>query len=227
MICWSVKRRTHAYVDRKLGSFERAWIERHLGGCESCSTYYEQISSIRLALHRLPQRSAPAQLAVRLRIAASRERQLMLETDGSRWRAVWRRWKFRLDEFMRPLTIPATGGLISSIALFGALAFTIGNIGSNALPPAENEAPILTIAENDPTLVPVELRSAVVLTMSVDSGGHIAGYAVHDGSSSFVGNAAASRDSSISIPNFPSVFAAAEPITRDISISFTPIVFRQ
>lgn len=226
MICWSVKRRTHAYVDRKLGSFERAWIERHLGVCESCSANCEQISSIRLALHRLPQRPVPAQLAVRLRIAASRERQLLLETDGSRWRAVWRRWKFRLDGFMRPLTIPATGGLISSVALFGALAFTIGNIGSNALPPG-NEVPILTIAENDPTLVPLELRSAVVLTMSVDSGGHIAGYAVRDGSSSFVGTAATSRDSSISIPNFPSVFAAAEPITRDISISFTPIVFRQ
>ncbi|MGH9583617.1 MAG: anti-sigma factor family protein, partial [Bryobacteraceae bacterium] len=41
MICWSVKRRTHGYVDRKLGSLERAWIERHLRACESCSAYFE------------------------------------------------------------------------------------------------------------------------------------------------------------------------------------------
>lgn len=227
MICWSVKRRTHAYVDGKLGSLERAWIERHLRACDSCSANFDQISSIRRALQCLPRRPAPAQLAVRLRIAASRERQLLLATNGSRWLAVWKSWKFRMDQVMRPLTIPATGGLLSSVALFVALAFTIGNIGRNAPPAVNYEVRILGLAQNDPTLVPVELRSSVVLTMSVDSGGHIANYAVRNGSSSFVGNTATARDSNISIPDFPSVFAAAEPVTRDISISFTPIVFRQ
>ncbi|HEX7360300.1 MAG TPA: zf-HC2 domain-containing protein [Bryobacteraceae bacterium] len=223
MICWSVKRRTHAYVDGKLGGLERGWIERHLRGCESCSAYFDQTASIRLALHRLPAQSAPAQLTARLRIVASQERQLLLEDDGSLWHAAWRRWKFRLDGFMRPLTIPATGGLLASIFLFGTLAVTIGD----HIHPVGYDVPLFGVTQDRPTLVPVELRSAVVLTMSLDSSGHIADYAVRDNASSFVGSAANSRDSRISIPRFPSVFAAAQPVTSDISISFTPIVFRQ
>lgn len=224
MICWSIKRRTHAYVDSKLGPIERAWIERHLRICESCSAYCEQIASVRRALHRLPVRPAPARLEMQLRVLASHERQLLLESNGSPLRAAWNRWKFRMNQFMRPLTIPATGGLLSSVALFCALAFTIG---SQAPVIANYGSPVLEIAENDPTLVPVELRSSVVLTISLDSGGHIANYAVHDGSLSFVGNTASARSNSISIPNFPSVFLGAEPATRDIRISFTPIVFKQ
>ncbi|MGH9582619.1 MAG: hypothetical protein ACRD4O_06770, partial [Bryobacteraceae bacterium] len=168
-------------------------------------------------------RPAPVQLASRLRVAASRERQVLLESDGSRWRAAWSRWKFRLDEFMRPLTIPATGGLLSSLVLFGALAFTL----NSSTQPAAYDIPVLGMAQNEATLVPVELLSSVVLTISLDSGGRIADYAVRDGSSSFVGAAAGSQSASISIPAFPSVFAAAQPVTRDIRISFTPILFKQ
>jgi hypothetical protein len=222
MICWSVKRRTHAYVDRTMGSVERACIERHLRTCESCSCQCEQIASLRLALNRLPPRQAPAGLAARLRIAASRERRVVIENNGSRWSAAWSRWKFRLDQFMRPLTIPATGGLLSSVVLFGALAFTIS---SSSTPPVSYDVPVL-IGQIDTTLVPVELRSSVVLTISLDSDGHIADYAVRDGSQSFVGDSARSEYESISVPSFSSIFAAAHPVTRDIRISFTPIMFK-
>jgi anti-sigma factor RsiW len=223
MICWSVKRRTHAYVDGKLGSLERGWIERHVRTCESCSSYFDQMASVRMMLHRLPARPAPVHLSARLRVAASQERQLLLESDGSIWRAAWNRWKCRLDAFMRPLTIPATGGLLASVLMFGTLAVTIGD----HIHPAAYDVPVFGIAQSSPTLVPVELHSAVVLTMSLDSGGHISNYAVHENSSSFIGNTPSSHDSSISIPSFPSVFAAAEPVTSDIRISFTPIVYRQ
>jgi hypothetical protein len=205
-----------------MGSVERACIERHLRACESCSGHFEQIASLRLALNRLPPRQAPSQLTARLRVTASRERRIVVENDGSRWQAVWNHWKFRLDEFMRPLTIPATGGLLSSVVLFGALALTI----SSSTQPATFDIPVLGIAQNDPTLVPVELRSSVVLTMSLDSAGHIADYAVRDGSSSFTGDIARAQYDSIVVPDFRSVFAAAQPVTRDISISFTPIMFK-
>lgn len=223
MTCWSVKRRAHAYVDRTLSSAERARMERHIRGCESCSCDVEQIASLRLSLNRLPPREPPSRLRTELHVHASRERQFAIENGGSRWLAAWRRWKFRIDQFMRPLTIPATGGLLSSVVLFGALALTI----SSSTQPAAFDIPVLGSAQIDPTLVPMQLRSSVVLTIALDSDGHIADYAVRNASSSFVGDPARSQYDSISVPDFPSVFAAAQPVTRDISILFTPIMFRQ
>jgi len=222
MTCWSVKRRRHAYVDRTLSTAERERIERHLRTCESCSSRFEQLTSLRFSLTQLPRRRPPQSLSTRLRVAASRERQIVLENHGSHWRAAWNRWKFRLDEFMRPITIPATGGLLSSLVLFGALAFTL-SIKSQ---PVAYDIPVMA-GQTDPTLVPVQLHSAVVLTMSLDSDGHIADYAVRNATSSFVGDSAHTSYNKIPVPDFPSVFRMAEPVTRDISISFTPIVFRR
>jgi hypothetical protein len=200
----------------------QARVERHLRACDACSWRAEQLAALRQSLARLRPARLPADLSTRLRISASRERQIVTENNGSRWRAAWSRWKFRGDEFMRPLTIPATGGLLSSLVLFGALAFTI----SSSTRPATFDIPVVGTTHIDTTLVPVELRSSVVLTISLDSDGHIADYAVRDGSSSFIGDSARTQGDSILVPDFPSVFASAQPVTRDIRISFTPIVFR-
>jgi hypothetical protein len=80
----------------------------------------------------------------------------------------------------------------------------------------------------DANLVPLELRSAVIVTLSLDGNGRITDYAVRDGSASFVGDAMRLQQArNISIPEFPSVLALAQPISSDISIRFTPLLFRQ
>ncbi len=125
----------------------------------------------------LPDPVAPPELADRLRVTASQEQQAVGQTHGSHLRFLWNRWKFRLDEIMRPLTIPATGGLLSSFLLFGALAFMIGTRS----PVVGYEVPVIFAEHTDANLVPVELRSSVVLTLSLDGNGRITDYAVQDG----------------------------------------------
>jgi hypothetical protein len=191
--------------------------------CESCSLRIEQLRSVRSTLGRLPEAVSPANLKTALRVRASRERQAVLDARGSRLLRLWNRWKFRLDEFMRPLTIPATGGLLSSIMLFGLLAFTI----STTTRAVSYEVPVMYVQHTDANLVPVELRSSVILTLSLDGNGRITDYAVHDGADSFVGNPALLQSNNISLPAFPSVLALAQPVNGDVSILFRPIVFRQ
>lgn len=174
-------------------------------------------------LRKLPQACPPAHLTTAIRVMASRERQAVVETHGSRWARVWSAWKFRLDEMMRPFTIPATGGLVSSFLLFALLGLTIGHTGRVAA----YEVPVLYADRTDANLVPVELRSAVIVTFSLDGNGRITDYAVHDGSDSFVGDATHLQGRNIAIPEFPSVLAMAQPISSDISIRFIPLVFRQ
>lgn len=222
MICWSGKGRIADYIDGRLRDNERARFGMHLRDCERCTCEVDSLGSVRSTLRDLKEPQAPSGLKTNLRVLASRERQTLLETRGSRLLKAWNWWKFRFDQLMRPITIPATGGVLSSLLLFAALAFTIGTTTRVAA----YEVPVFYTDHSDANLVPVELRSSVVLTLSLDGSGRIRDYAVRGGSESFVGNAAQLQYNNISLPEFPSVFAIAQPISRDISISFQPIVFR-
>ncbi len=193
--------------------------------CESCEPEASDLRGVRFALQRLPQAQSPIGLRTRLRITASQERRLLLESDGSRLLRFWRRWKFRLNEMMRPFTIPATGGLASSLVLFTALGCTILTSTTGVA----YDVPVLGAGGGvSANLIPVELRSAVVLSLSLDWNGRITSYVVRDGSGSFVGNPNRLRlNNNISLPEIPSVLAMAQPVSSDIRISLTPITYRQ
>jgi len=179
--------------------------------------------SIQKELRKLPQVRPPTELRTALRVMASRERQAVIETRGSRWQRWWHAWKFRLELLLNPFTLPATGGIFSSFVLFALLSVTIGRTTTVVT----YEVPVIYADENVANLVPVELRSDVIVTFSLDGHGHITDYAVNNGPESFVGNANTLQARNIPLPEFPSVLALAQPITSDVSIRFTPLLFRQ
>ncbi|MBV9760987.1 MAG: zf-HC2 domain-containing protein [Acidobacteriaceae bacterium] len=219
MTCWSIKRRSTDYVDGRLRGNDRSRVASHLAECDSCTLLVEELASVRSTLRELPQPTAPSPLRTELLILASRERKLF---RSSRLHRLWTRWKFRFHELMRPLTIPATGGLLSSLILFGALALTVST-STNAV---GYEVPVVYADKADANLVPVELRSAVVLNLTLDGKGRITDYAVQDGSASFVGDPSRLQSNNIALPEFRTVLAMTQPVSGDISISFTPLLFR-
>lgn len=219
MMCWSTKRRSTDYVDGRLRGSERSRVAAHLAECDSCSQQVGDLASVRSALRDLREPVAPAPLRTELLVMASRERKLFRSSPIER---LWKHWKSRLHEMMRPLTIPATGGVLSSLVLFAALAVTI----STTTRAVAYEVPVLYADKMDANLVPVELRSSVVLTLTLDGKGRITDYAVRDGSDSFVGDPSRLQYNNIALPEFRTVLAMTQPVSRDISISFTPLVFR-
>lgn len=223
MKCWSAKRRIADYVDGRLRESERSRVAAHLRDCALCLSRYEQIQSVRTTLGRLPGKVSPPALSTALRVKASQERQATLERRGSRLQQICRRWKMQLDDFTRPLTIPATGGLLSSVILFGAFAFTVGRTASVV----SYEVPVLNIAALHANLVPLQLQSSVTLTLSLDENGRITDYTAQGASASFVGDVTRLESNNIALPEFRSVLALPQPISSDISIRFTPMVFRQ
>ncbi|MBV9611734.1 MAG: zf-HC2 domain-containing protein [Acidobacteriaceae bacterium] len=223
MICWTARRRKTDFVDGRLRANERARLEAHLNECPSCSLLFEQEHSVRSALGDLPTPVSPQQLSTALRVKASQEAQAVLASRESRVARVWKEWRFRLDQIMRPLTIPATGGILSSLLLFSALAFAISTTSQIV----SYEVPVAYADRAAANLVPLELRSSVMLTLVLDGNGRITDYSVRDGSASFVGDAARLQPKNISMPAFPSVLALAQPVNGDVSILFRPIVFRQ
>ncbi|MGA8599660.1 MAG: zf-HC2 domain-containing protein [Bryobacteraceae bacterium] len=221
--CHNAKRRSTAYVDGRLRSDERTGVAAHLTECEECTSYFEQLTVIRSALKGLSAPPIPGRLQTSLKVIASRERANVLEWKGSRFRAVWERWKFHASELMRPLALPATGGLISALLLFGTFVLTMGTTTRIA----SYEIPLSAITDDEPNLLPVDLRSnLIVLNMTLDSSGRIGDYAISDPAKKFTAGLQ-SHLGSITLPSMPNVFAVAQPISGDIQIRFIPLAFRQ
>ena len=220
--CHTAKRHSAAYVDGRLRADRRSSVVAHLRNCEACASYFEQISQVRIALKTIPERQMPQRLETCLQVIASRQRAEVLATRGSHWKAIWGKWHFRLNELMKPLAIPATGGLLASVLLFGTFVFTI----STTTQLVSYEVPVVYSSRTEPNLIPVELGShAVFLNMSIDSNGRIGDYAVSDPECKFRADLEA-QPTNISMPSIPTVFAVAQPISGDIEIKFLPLAFR-
>ncbi len=111
MTCQSARQRLAGYVADQLRAAERASLRRHLEDCDACFQEYEYQARLASPLRELPQVDPPAWLttAIHLRLAP--------DTGPS----LWDRWQVHLANLMRPVALPAMGGLFSALILFGML----------------------------------------------------------------------------------------------------------
>jgi Putative zinc-finger len=120
MKCSIVKQRVSAYLDDDVSAEERRLLKHHMNACRDCALESERYSQLREKLRTLPGRTPPPELTTRLRVIASKVR---MESFGGATR--WSRWRDRLElclsNLMRPLALPAVGGLCSAIFLFSTL----------------------------------------------------------------------------------------------------------
>jgi hypothetical protein len=226
LTCTNAKQLSSIYVDGQLSVLNRIRVTAHLRRCEACADYFDQMSAVRATLRGLPAPPVPPRLTAGLRVGASRARQILLDNHGSLMDYRFQNWRFRLNQLMRPLALPATGGLLSSLILFGTLILTMGT------------NPPVVVADSEPLLsyptpikgqlIPLELRSQeVTLTMSLDGLGQLRGYAVADGKASFTGDSSRMQSTPISLPSLGRALGVAKPISGDIQISFQPLALRR
>ncbi|HEX5228470.1 MAG TPA: zf-HC2 domain-containing protein [Bryobacteraceae bacterium] len=120
MECRNAKRRLSDYLDGAVSSEERRLLKNHFNACRECALASQRYGEVRRSLRSLPQRVPPSDLTTRLRVVASKVR---MEAIGGA--SPWRRWRDRLElslqNLMRPLAVPAVGGLCSAVFLFSTL----------------------------------------------------------------------------------------------------------
>ncbi len=111
MTCLSARQRLAGYVQERLGAAEQARIRRHLQDCAACFEEYEYRARLDSPLRELPSVEPPLALdtAIRLRLLPQHRPSL------------WDRWQVHLSNLMRPVALPAAGGLLSALILFGIL----------------------------------------------------------------------------------------------------------
>jgi anti-sigma factor RsiW len=120
MKCTTVQSRLAGYLDDAITGAarvkERTLVSEHLEGCSQCRAELQRFRKLSVLLSRVAKSVPPADLAVRIKVAAA---QVQHTQDWpSRLRKMKDRAEIVLDNVLRPLTLPATGGFFSAIFMF-------------------------------------------------------------------------------------------------------------
>jgi len=177
MNCTDARCMFSANLDGALPSGQMRKLSEHLETCRECSAEYARLLRTQQLVASLGRRRAPEDLALKLRVAISREAALRRERS-------WQAWSVRLEDAFRAFMIPATAGLISAVIFFSVM------IGFFALPSSVSAAdPELPVFYTPPQLasMPVEpgiantIPESVVVETIVDANGRVQDYRVLSG----------------------------------------------
>jgi hypothetical protein len=102
------------YIDGRVSGAEMHAVTRHIEKCARCEWEYAAMQRTQQLLSGLGPKKAPADLALKLRVAISREAS---QKRRPRFEGIMVRLQNELNAFM----VPATAGLISAILFFGLL----------------------------------------------------------------------------------------------------------
>lgn len=194
MNCKFVRSKLAGYLDDGLSGAardsERVQVREHLEGCANCREELQRFRKLGVLLSSMPKQLPPADLAVRIRVAAAKRQ----ASAGWRARAVQvrNRAEILLDNVFRPITLPATGGFASAILVF-VLVFQILSPGITVRA-VENDVPLnlmrpaelLSLSEYPPTWAPehdgeLEMPHGLMVDVTVDAQGGVAGYQILSG----------------------------------------------
>lgn len=113
MQCEWIKRRLLRYVEFDLGPVERLMVRLHLTRCSECHALYEQSEALDTLIAAPP--APPPGLEIRILSALSFET-LRRRQPGFRWRSL----RVRLGNLVRPVAVPAVGGMLVALVLLPA-----------------------------------------------------------------------------------------------------------
>lgn len=199
MKCTTVRTKLAGYLDDAITGTasveERVQIGRHLNGCATCREELQRFRKLAVLLSRVPKNVPPADLAVRIRVAAAQSRPS--QDWHSRFRKMRDRAEILLDNVFRPITVPATGGIFSAIAIFMLVlqlmvpGITVRAVSNdvplnNILRPAE----LVTLSDypqswpSEQQDVELSLPHGLLVDVTVDAQGQMADYQILSGPSS-------------------------------------------
>jgi hypothetical protein len=142
----------------------------------------EHLNQERLSttLRSLPLRVPPAGLATSLRVIASRERQRLIEhrSPGGVFAAWLNRTRLTLQDMVRPLMLPATGGVFSAIVLFSMWLVPTYPLRAKMAVDIPTQ---LTTGVQVQRSVTAALSASVLVDVDVDDQGHLMGYQIVSG----------------------------------------------
>jgi hypothetical protein len=113
MNCREAQRRLPGYLDGAMRSGEHAPVRGHMDCCPECREQLESFRRLMICLSRVNPVEPPADLAMRIRVEASR-----MDPYHPLGLRIWMRVRTVFEEILEPLAVPATGGILTALAVF-------------------------------------------------------------------------------------------------------------
>jgi hypothetical protein len=117
MNCMVARQKLGALIHERLRADQSAALRRHLLACDACHDEYEYQARLSSPLRDLAPVEPPADLAIAIRLRVSTPRP-----------SLWDRLQLSMSHWMRPVALPAAGGLLTALILFGMLVPAVGRI---------------------------------------------------------------------------------------------------
>ncbi len=147
MTCSIAKRLMSSYLDSAVTRSQLAQVNEHLQGCEECAEFYSSAQRIQMLVGSLGRKTAPPDLTLRLRVAAS---QALANSQRSRWEMMRVRWENAFNATM----VPATAGVVTTLIVFGLL---ISFLYPTQVRAASNDVPTMLYTPAELQFTPFEL----------------------------------------------------------------------
>lgn len=224
LACDKIQSQFSSYLDGAVTGVAMQRIAAHLSTCRGCAAEFESLRAAQSALASLAPLKAPADLALRLRVAISNER-------ASRPSELWPTIKVRWQNTFAPLLLQASAGFASTVLLVGTVALLIGMfarpepLAARDVPLGMASSPRFLYSAVEPETVPIGGRdNPVVVEAYIDGVGRVYDYHIVSGPSD-----AATRSELENVLLF-SVFEPArffgQPVRGMAVLSFTGVAVR-
>lgn len=214
MKCTDAQSQFSSYLDGELSGAVMYQIADHLRVCPRCAAEHAALDRTQALLVSLGRTPAPPELAMRIRVALSQERNSSLHRQAQRFAV-------RMENAINSFMLPATAGLVTAILVFGvfvgffvqAPTVSAGNDVPTSLymPPRLAASPFMDGISEGP----------IVIEAIVDSTGRLQDYRIISGDD----NAAIRKqlDRSLLFTVFEPAKSFGEPTSGRIVISFANV----
>ena len=160
-----------------MAASERQAVRNHLNTCRACALESAEQQRLRCTVRSLPRRIPPADLTLRLRVIASKARAEIQGPD--RWTRLRNRLSLGLENLMRPMALPAVGGLCSAVFMFSALIQSFMPAFAMARTVSPFDPPTMLLTEPMVKYIaPISFGGDAVVDVKIDNNGCIYGYTI-------------------------------------------------
>jgi anti-sigma factor RsiW len=175
MTCVQVQSMLSAYLDGAVTGEQMLSLGRHIEDCGSCEQEYRSLRRTQQLLGNIGRAKAPEDLSLKLRLAISRE-------VARARQPYFGHLLFRLENSLRSFMVPATAGLVATIAIFALLMGFITPVQADTadVPLLLSTRPELQESSFGMTLGAIS-EDSLVIEAYVDANGRVQDYRILSG----------------------------------------------
>ncbi len=207
------------YQDGAVTGAEMHALSEHMGQCAGCQLEFTKLENTRLLVSSVGRKEAPSDLALRIRVAISRER-------SRSWSSILQAYAVRVENGLNAFMFPATAGLVSAVVFFVALIgfFVPPQAGADSVVPgvympARLQPPQTALSSSADA--DLNLDTPVVVQAYVDAGGKVQNYEILSGPDTEAIRSKLNR--ALLFASFYPAYAFGQPVPGTAVISFSHV----